>query len=233
MNMGFWDLKHFISDFQKFYKSNENVEVFIAPMQCLLSTFHRFSQSDLLKLGAQNSSSHQSGAFTGESSPAVLKEIWCDYVLVWHSERRILFGETDEVVKQKFVLAIEAGLRPILCVGESLQEYEQWLVQSILSRQLELVLQDSHFAGKFDVAYEPVWAIWSGKVPTQAYISEIHSFLRAKLWDKWSRLLYGGSVNPENAQQIMGCQEVQGLLVWWASLDVKKFLKICGIVSQQ
>ncbi|HMT00716.1 MAG TPA: triose-phosphate isomerase [Candidatus Absconditabacterales bacterium] len=233
MNMGVWELKSFISAFQSVYKAHDTMDVFIAPMQCLLSTFHRFNQSDLLKLAAQNSATQNAGAFTGESSPAVLKEIGCDYVLVGHSERRTLFGESDEIVKQKFYLAIEAGLRPILCIGESLQDYEQGQTQSTLSRQLASITSDTKLAGEFDVAYEPVWAIGSGKVPTQDYISEVHTFLRSQLGDKGSRLLYGGSVNPENVQQIIACKEVQGLLIGGASLDVKKFLQICAVVSKQ
>ena len=170
--------------------------------------------------GAQNVSEHAQGAYTGEVSAAMLAEFGCRYVIVGHSERRQLYGETDAQVAAKFAAAKKGGLTPILCVGETLAERDAGRTEEVVGRQLAAV--------KFDdavLAYEPVWAIGTGKVATPEQAQAVHAFLRERVPGQ-TPILYGGSVKPDNAAAIFAMPDVDGGLIGGASLVAKDFLAI-------
>ena len=183
--------------------------------------------------GAQNVSEHAKGAYTGEVSAAMLAEWRCRYVLVGHSERRQLYGETSSQVASKFAAALDAKLTPILCVGETLEEREQGRTQKVLAEQLDEVLTVTGieaFSGAV-VAYEPVWAIGTGRTATPQQAQEVHAFIRQRIF-RGTRILYGGSVKPDNAAAIFGMADVDGGLIGGASLVAQDFLAICKAASQ-
>lgn len=178
--------------------------------------------------GAQNVSEHAKGAYTGEVSPAMLVEFGCRYVLVGHSERRQLYGETDAQVAAKFAAALDARLVPILCVGETLEDREAGRTEAVLARQLDEVLTTTGveaFSGAV-VAYEPVWAIGTGRTATPQQAQEAHAFIRRRIFQD-TRILYGGSVKADNAAAIFAMPDVDGGLIGGASLVAKDFLAIC------
>ena len=179
-----------------------------------------------LALGAQNLSEHAQGAYTGEVSAAMLKEFGCSYVLVGHSERRQLYGETDAAVAAKFAAAAGQGITPILCLGETLAEREAGRTEEVVGRQLEAVFRanDRKLFEKAVVAYEPVWAIGTGRTATPQQVQEVHFFLRKQL--QGTRLLYGGSVKKENAAALFALPDVDGGLIGGASLVAVDFLEI-------
>ncbi len=175
------------------------------------------------------------GAFTGEVSGQMLAEIGCTYAIVGHSERRQFFGDTDQRVAEKFKAAQAAGLIPILCVGEMLAEREANQTEAVLTRQLKAVVGLNGIAAlaKAVIAYEPVWAIGTGKTASPDQAQEAHAFLRAQVAGKDDkiaprlRILYGGSVKPDNAAALFACPDVDGGLIGGASVDARQFLAIC------
>lgn len=188
-----------------------------------------------IKLGGQNVSPYKNGAYTGEISAEMLSDIGCEFCIVGHSERRQLFHEDNQTVALKFQALIHYGITPILCVGETLTELQQGKTFDILEEQLKAVLTmvESKNA-KFMIAYEPVWAIGTGKVPTIQEIDSVHSFIRTKLKqflvkDSASliKILYGGSVKAHNISSILNTNEVDGALVGGASLDITEFMDMC------
>ena len=182
-------------------------------------------------LGAQNVSAEKEGAFTGEISAAMLTDSGCRYVLVGHSERRTLCGESDGDVADKFNAAAEQGLTPVLCVGESLAEREAGQTLDVVSRQVQAVIEKAGLraVSKAVVAYEPVWAIGTGRTATPEQAQEVHANLRGILGDAGAqtRILYGGSVKAANAGDLFSQPDIDGGLVGGASLDVKEFIAIC------
>ena len=174
--------------------------------------------------GAQNVSEHAQGAYTGEVAAAMLREFGCRYVIVGHSERRQLYGESDAQVAAKFAAARSAGLTPILCVGETLQEREAGRTEQVVARQLDQVVQESGFDDAV-LAYEPVWAIGTGRTATPEQAQEVHAFLRARLSSR-SRIIYGGSVKAQNAAAIFAMPDVDGGLIGGASLVAAEFVEI-------
>ena len=196
--------------------------------------------ADVLKgtsiaFGGQNCHWESSGAFTGEVAPGFLAELGCRYVLVGHSERRALFGETDENCRKKLLAAVAAGVEPILCCGETLSERESGRTFAVIERQLQTALAGLSPAVSFTVAYEPVWAIGTGRAATPAQAGEAHTFVRQWLSRNLSpdaaertRLLYGGSVKPGNFAELLGQPDVDGALIGGASLEVAAF---CGIAD--
>ena len=180
-----------------------------------------------LAWGAQNMSEHAQGAYTGEVSGAMLKEFGCRYVLVGHSERRQHYGDTDAVVAAKFSAAQAQGLTPVLCLGETLAEREAGRTEEVVWRQLEAVFSFSgkEKFGEAVVAYEPVWAIGTGRTATPEQVQEVHSFLRKRLTPA-TRLLYGGSVKPGNAASLFALPDVDGGLIGGASLVADDFIAI-------
>jgi triosephosphate isomerase len=171
-------------------------------------------------LGAQNVSEHAQGAYTGEVSAAMLTELGCRYVIVGHSERRQIYGETDAQVAAKFAAARGAGLTPILCVGETLAEREAGRTEEVVARQLDAVAFRNAV-----LAYEPVWAIGTGKNATPQQAQAVHAFLRTKVPQE-TTILYGGSVKPQNAGAIFAMPDVDGGLIGGASLVAEDFLAI-------
>jgi triosephosphate isomerase (TIM) len=176
--------------------------------------------------GAQNLSEHAQGAYTGEVSAAMLADLGCRYVLVGHSERRQLYGETDAQAAAKFAAAQGAGVRPILCVGETLAERDAGRTEEVVGRQLDAVLARGKF-GDAVLAYEPVWAIGTGRTATPQQAQEVHGFLRKRVGEA-TRILYGGSVKAQNAAAIFAMRDVDGGLIGGASLVAQDFLAICA-----
>jgi triosephosphate isomerase len=174
--------------------------------------------------GAQNVSEHDKGAFTGEVSAAMLVEFGCRYAIVGHSERRQIYGESDAQVAAKFAAAQAAGLTPILCVGETLGERDSGATEQVVGRQLDVVLSKVKF-GAAVLAYEPVWAIGTGRNATPEQAQAVHAFLRKKVSAE-TRILYGGSVKPQNAAAIFAMPDVDGGLIGGASLVAEDFVAI-------
>ena len=192
--------------------------------------------------GAQSLSEHASGAYTGEVAGSMLRDFGCTYVLVGHSERRSLFGESDEAVAAKFAAAQAAGLVPILCVGETLAEREAGETECVVARQIDAVLGTSGVAamgrGRAVIAYEPVWAIGTGKTASPAQAQAVHAFLRGHIASRDATvsagltMLYGGSVKPSIAAELFGQVDVDGGLIGGASLVAADFLAICAASRQ-
>lgn len=209
--------------------------VLLCPPFVHLADTSRSLKGSPVLLGAQNLSAEDNGAFTGEISGPMLREFDCRYVIVGHSERRSLYGETDPVVVRKFMAAQRAGLVPILCVGETLAQREAGETHKVVGTQLKAVLDAAGpgaFAGAV-VAYEPVWAIGTGRTASPEQAQDVHGFIRStvgagdvKIGDSL-QLLYGGSVKASNARELFGMPDIDGGLVGGASLDAAEFLAIC------
>jgi triosephosphate isomerase len=177
-----------------------------------------------LAWGAQNVSEHFEGAYTGEVAVSMLKDFGCRYVIVGHSERRQLYRESDAQAAAKFVAAVTHGLRPIFCVGETLEERDAGRTEEVVARQLDAVVNKDEFS-RAVLAYEPVWAIGTGRTATPEQAQAVHAFLRRKV-PLETRILYGGSVKPQNAQAIFAMPDIDGGLIGGASLEAKDFLAI-------
>jgi triosephosphate isomerase (TIM) len=189
-------------------------------------------------LGAQNVCDKETGAYTGEVAAAMLKECGCRYALVGHSERRSLYLETDQLVAARFAMAVASGLIPVLCVGETLDEREQGITEAVVARQIDAVIDLSGIGGiaQAVIAYEPVWAIGTGKVATPDQAQEVHAFIRGKLAQldtgvaEQVKILYGGSMNPSNAVELLSQDDIDGGLIGGASLKADDFLAIAQAV---
>ncbi|RCL00596.1 MAG: triosephosphate isomerase (TIM) [Candidatus Tokpelaia sp. JSC189] len=190
-------------------------------------------RGESLILGGEDCHAADSGAHTGDISAPMLKDAGADYVIVGHSERRSEHNETDEMVRVKTEAAWRAGLTAIVCVGETLQERESYRALDVIARQCQASVPDNASATQLVIAYEPVWAIGTGKTPTVSDIVEAHAFLRNSLYTRFgyegnkTRLLYGGSVTPDNAAALLGIPHVNGALIGRASLKADDFLAIC------
>ena len=186
-----------------------------------------------IRLGAENVHFAEKGAYTGEISAAMLKEYGVEYVIIGHSERRQYFGETDETVNKRTLTALNAGLTPIVCVGETLEERETGKTEAVLHRQLEEGLKDVEDITKLVVAYEPVWAIGTGKTATAAQANETIGYIRKTLGELFCekcaakvRIQYGGSMNAGNSKELMAQEEIDGGLIGGASLKAPDFSAI-------
>src|SRR5438874_4929151 len=209
--------------------------VIVPPFTAIAKVMEALGKAQNIKVGAQNMYWERNGAFTGEISAALLRDLFVHYVVLGHSERRTLFGETDEIVNRKVRAAHEATLRPILCIGESLEQRERGEVEQVLSRQLKgslagLGAKELH---ETVIAYEPVWAIGTGKTATAGQAQEAHAFVRRVLREisdettaNKIRIQYGGSVKPDNARALMSQPDIDGALVGGASLDARSFAQI-------
>ena len=215
-------------------------EVMVCPPFVYLSEVAGQLDVTPIMLGAQNVAAEASGAFTGEVSAAMLRDVGCTHAIIGHSERRTLFGETDEVIAAKFVAAQAVGLVPILCVGETRDEREGGITMDVISRQVGVVLETagvSTFAEAV-VAYEPVWAIGTGLTATPDQAQEVHAHIRgivasadAKIGAEL-QILYGGSVKGGNAAELFAKPDIDGGLIGGASLDASEFLAICVAAAQ-
>jgi triosephosphate isomerase (TIM) len=206
-------------------------DLLLCPPATLLAAVRDAIAGGVLRLGGQDCHSRQHGAHTGDISAAMLRDAGCSHVILGHSERRIDHRETDALIRAKLVAARDAGLVAILCVGETAQERDAGRALEVVSRQLAGSLPDGMSAASLTLAYEPVWAIGTGRTPKAAEIAEVHAHLRAELRGKVAapeavRLLYGGSVKPGNAGEILAIAHVDGALVGGASLVAADFWAI-------
>ncbi len=210
----------------------KGVEKVLCPPFVSLVAINMMLQGSSLKLGAQNMHFETKGAYTGEISPAMLKEL-CEFVILGHSERRWYFGETDEVVNKKVISALNHGLKPILCVGERLEENEAGRTEEVIGRQVTRALNGIKPSSDLVIAYEPVWAIGTGRAASGEQAAATIKFIRdilAKLWNEdiaqCLRILYGGSVTSNNIAEFVSQPGIDGALVGGASLKAKEFVSI-------
>ena len=211
----------------------------ICPPFVYLQEAARLLRDSALHLGAQDVCADAQGAFTGEISAAMLKDVGCEYVIVGHSERRLLYRESDQLIARKFGTALAKGLVPILCIGEQLADREAGRTGGVIARQLEVVLELCGAAGfeQAVVAYEPVWAIGTGRTASPEQAQEVHAFIRARIGARdariaaATRILYGGSVKAGNAAELFAMPDVDGGLIGGASLKADEFLTILAAAA--
>ena len=225
----------FVKEFRPLVKDIADVEIVLGPPFTAIHAVAEAARNSNVGVAAQDMHWEREGAFTGEVSAAMIAEAGAEYVIIGHSERRRLFGETDAIVNRKTAAAITAGLTPIVCVGETLEERERNETLAILDRQIKDGLDKvtGEQLAELVIAYEPVWAIGTGKNATAAQAGEAHAHIRTRL-RQWfgaeaadqCRILYGGSVKPDNIRQLIAEPDVDGALVGGASLDLKSFSEI-------
>jgi triosephosphate isomerase len=228
-----------IRDILALYQPNPSVELAVAPPYVALQSVAHLLATTLIGLAAQNVCAKDEGAFTGEVSPSMLKELGCQYVIIGHSERRHIFGETDQIIHEKIHAALHHGLQPIFCIGERLEEREAGQTHSVIQHQLEtgLVGLKSKDLSLITIAYEPVWAIGTGRAASVEQATEVHAAIRSFITTHWEmnaeaiRILYGGSVTAENAQSLFQSPEINGALVGKACLNSQSFVKIAEIAA--
>jgi triosephosphate isomerase (TIM) len=227
--------REFFCDFLPLVADHARDEIVVCPPYVNLCAAAEAAKESNVAVGAQDLHWEKEGAYTGEISRSMLLDVGCTHVIIGHSERRQYFGETDDVVNLKLKAALEAGLTPIVCVGEVLEEREAGLTEDVLRRQCLRAFHaiSGKKAGKLVVAYEPVWAIGTGKTATPQLASDAHVVIRGEAAKTFGqefadklRILYGGSVKPENATALMSEQEIDGALVGGASLHPKSFAAI-------
>ena len=236
MNMTPQETTDFITQFQSLVGNENGADIVIAPpFVSIAAAAALLSNSDNIRIAAQNMHNEASGAFTGEISSMMLKELFVSYVILGHSERRAIFGETDEFINRKVITAHSARLRPILCVGETLEERDAGRIEQVLTTQLtgSLADLDNKRIGDTVIAYEPVWAIGTGRTASPEQAQEAHAFIRAKLTEIADadtaarvRIQYGGSVKPSNMAELISQPDVDGALVGGASLESGSFYEI-------
>ncbi|HEV8418078.1 MAG TPA: triose-phosphate isomerase [Candidatus Udaeobacter sp.] len=243
MNMTQGESARFLDSFLRDVGEINDVEVvIIPPFTAIPKVSETLGRAHNIKLGAQNMYWEKSGAFTGEISAPLLRDLFVHYVVLGHSERRTLFGETDETVNRKVRAAHEAKLRPIVCIGETLDQRDKGDVEKVLSMQLRgslAGLQPKEMQESV-IAYEPVWAIGTGRNATPQQAQEAHAFIRHTLSKMANnetadriRIQYGGSVKPENARELMSQSDIDGALVGGASLDPRSFAQIVKAARQE
>lgn len=219
-------------------RSEKDTEVVVCPPFTSLYEVSKLLKDSSIKLGAQNMHYEEKGAFTGEISGEMLKSAGCEYVILGHSERRTIFGETDVIINKKIIKSLEVGLKPIFCVGETLEERERNVTSDIVKRQIEYGLAGVS-EGKMSqliIAYEPVWAIGTGKTATPEQAQEVHEFIRNLIRNIYSPeisehlvIQYGGSVKPDNAKELLSQKDIDGALVGGACLKADSFF---GIIKE-
>ncbi|MCH8104333.1 MAG: triose-phosphate isomerase [Gammaproteobacteria bacterium] len=211
-----------------------NAQLAVCPPAIYLMKVGGMLEGSRIALGAQNVCDQESGAFTGEIAASMLKECGCQYAIVGHSERRALYQETDELVARRFAMALSSGITPILCIGESLDERESGDTEVVVSRQLDAVIESQGISAiaQCVIAYEPVWAIGTGKVATPEQAQAVHQYLRDKLASldalvaEQVQILYGGSMNASNAGELLSQPDIDGGLIGGASLKAADFIAI-------
>lgn len=221
--------------------NNGDVDVVLAPPYPYMMNVSELITSANLHLGAQSAAQHQSGAYTGEVSANMLAEFGCKFVIVGHSERRQFYGESDLIVAEKFMRIQASGLLPILCVGESLEQREQGVMQETIVKQVEAVVQQAGIDAMSHsvIAYEPIWAIGTGKTASPAQAQEVHAMIRTQISKRSPsiaqqlRILYGGSVKADNAAELFSQTDIDGGLIGGASLVAEQFNAIVSAASQE
>lgn len=242
-----WKMNHGVEDAIKFFALLqrqplliEDIDLVVCPPFTVLYSAGIAVQDTEIKIGAQNCHWEDSGAFTGEISAVSLKELGCQYVIVGHSERRHVFGETDAWVALKVAKVLENGMSPIFCVGETLEQREAGKTFEVVAAQVEQGLGkiEKEQLEKIVVAYEPVWAIGTGKNATATQAQEVHKFIREKLGKKFGtyaanlvRILYGGSVKPGNIAALVAEPDIDGALIGGASLNADTFLEMAKLCA--
>ena len=212
----------------------DKADLMVCPPATLLMEFSFWTSGSAVAIGAQDCHPEPSGAFTGDISAEMLADAGASAVIVGHSERRTLHGETDDLVRRKALAAHRAGLAAIVCIGETRAQREARETIAVVRQQIDGSLPEKATAANLILAYEPVWAIGSGLTPTPADVAEVHGFLRERLGKRYGaagqaiRILYGGSVKPSNARELMAVPNVDGALVGGASLTAADFLGIAG-----
>lgn len=216
-------------------QKNINVKVIICPPFTSLETAYALIKGTPIKLGAQNMYFEKSGAFTGEISPLMLKSVGCEYVILGHSERRTIFMESNQLINKKIKAAILNGLNPIFCIGETLEERETGKTFKVVETQIRegLANLSEQELSNLIIAYEPVWAIGTGRNATPEQAEEVHKFIRDFIENLYSKefaekliIQYGGSVKPENSRDLMSQPDIDGALVGGACLNAESFIKI-------
>ncbi len=234
MNGSRESIKQLIAGIRQGAGSVQAAALAVCPPFVYLAEVREQLQGSNIALGAQNLCDHDSGAYTGEVAGPMLNEFGCRYVIVGHSERRNIYGESDELVARKFAAARKAGLVPILCVGELLEEREAGTTEAVVARQLEAVLKLEGVAALAQavVAYEPVWAIGTGRTASPQQAQDVHRFIRGRIAGhdgtiaEGLRILYGGSVKASNAAELFRMADIDGGLIGGASLQAEEFLNI-------
>lgn len=231
MNKTVPEAREFVKAFALAVKDITDAEIVIAPPFTSLMAVGEAIKGTNIRLSAQNVFYEEKGAYTGEISPAMLKDVGCEYVIIGHSERRQYFHETDDTVNRKIKASMNNGLNVIFCIGETLQEREKGSTFDVLKTQITNGLKETA-SKNLVVAYEPVWAIGTGRTATPAQAQEAHKFIREELRKLFGenadsiRILYGGSVTPENIDSLMACPDLDGGLVGGASLKSDSFEKL-------
>lgn len=228
-----------INDILKVYQPHPSVELAVAPSFVALQAASRLLDATPIKLTAQNVCAQDEGAFTGEIAPPMLREVGCHYVIIGHSERRHLFGETDRDINEKIHAALRHFLMPVFCVGERLEERQANQTQAIIQSQLQTGLGglESKDLAHITIAYEPVWAIGTGHAATVDQAEEVHAHIRSFLAKQWginpdqTRVIYGGSVSPDNAHMLFQSPQINGALVGKACLNSDSFVKIAELAT--
>ncbi|MCH8003159.1 MAG: triose-phosphate isomerase [Nanoarchaeota archaeon] len=237
MNMDIKSSISFINNFKKYIKKIKNKEIVICPSFTLLNKINESTKNTKIKLGAQNMHFEEEGTFTGEISALMLKDVGCEYVILGHSERRQYFNETDDMVNKKIKTAFKNNLKPILCIGETLEQRNNNKTLKIIKNQLINCLKniDENEIKNIVIAYEPIWAIGTGKNATPQQAEEVHKFIRELLSHIYNnkissnvRIIYGGSIKESNIKDLMAMKNINGALVGGASLNPKSFACICG-----
>lgn len=236
MNMNLSGTIELISAIKKeLSKSESKTEVIVCPPFTSLETAVTLVKGSSIKAGAQNMHYENDGAFTGEISADMLKSVGCEYVILGHSERRTLFGETDDMINKKVKKALSSGLKPIFCVGETLEERESNLTEKVVESQVKNGLSgiSEHELSDLIIAYEPVWAIGTGKTASPEQAQEVHKFIRNLISKLYSNnfadnltIQYGGSVKPDNAEELFSQPDIDGGLIGGASLQADSFVTI-------
>ncbi len=227
---GNWKMNHTPSSGKKFAEElvprikSLGADIVIFPPFVAIPSLYEVTKGTSLKIGAQDFYWEEKGAFTGEISAEMLKEAGAEYAIIGHSERRNIFGESDELVNLKLKTAVDSGLKPVLCIGEKLAERESGRTKDKIKFQLDAGLSGVS-TEKVIIAYEPIWAIGTGKTATPQQAEEIHCFISEYL-DERVKILYGGSVKPANAYQLMTQSHIDGVLVGGASLKIDSFYDI-------
>jgi triosephosphate isomerase len=238
MNTTLPEAVHLVKELRKIAFDYPSIEKLICPPFISLSAVCNELAGSELKVGAQNMYCEDKGAFTGEISPLMLKGL-CEYVIIGHSERRQYFAEIGSLLSKKVAAAIKHNLKPILCLGENLQQYEAGQTKGIVTDQFNTSLAGVEQAGSLTIAYEPVWAIGTGKAATAQQAEEAIAFIRSLVVNKYGdetaskmRILYGGSVTPGNIAEIVGQADIDGALVGGASLKANDFTDIIRITAE-
>ncbi len=211
-----------------------NADMAVCPPAVYISKVNELIGDVSIGLGTQNICDQESGAFTGELAPSMLKEFNCSYAIIGHSERRSLYGESDELVAKRFAMAVQSGIIPLFCIGETLEERESGIMEDVVSRQIDAVIdtQGIDAIGQCVIAYEPVWAIGTGVTASPEQAQAAHAFIRSKLAALSEdvaakvQILYGGSMNAGNAKELLSQPDIDGGLIGGAALKAADFLAI-------